>query len=291
MVFVEVGTLSTFSTVVVVARDAGQVLRLDGVDYTSQASNETMRVEGTGLLELGEGYWDMLTIVEGEYAFEPFSGDSAPVFDEGERSAEVLVESRTAWLQDALNPLLAVEVACRPGNRDTLFFTAEAFTAFERPTNSDLVQIMGGRVPVGMTSRRQTPVGIPFNMVTTAAEASSMLREVLIEGTHLVLRVPPEISMLDPVTYLSDVQVSEEPGRQSFLGGHVIRWNMTGSQTRGPRIMAWTALWTYDDVADLYAGYTYTDLLDGRRYVDWQASPDEAQLAGFSTTSGGGVGA
>src|SRR5699024_11010531 len=189
--------------------------------------------------------------------------------------------------QDALNPLLAVEVACRPGNRGTIWFTAEAFTVFERPTNSDLVQIMGGRTPVGMTSRRQTPAQIPFTMVTTTAAASSLLREVLIEGTHLVLRVPPEISMLDPVTYLSDVQVSEEPGRQTFLGGHVTRWNMTGSQTRGPRIMAWTALWTYDDVAELYAGYTYTDLTDGRKYVDWLAKPDEAQLAGFSIASGG----
>src|SRR5690625_2306327 len=254
--------------------------------YRQTPGKERTLVQGLGNVDVdGAGYWvDYLPPlgVPVTYVVEVLEGDPLE-----ENSATITIPSKTAWLQDALNPLLAVEVACRPGNRDTLFFTAEAFTAFERPTNSDLVQIMGGRVPVGMTSRRQTPVGIPFNMVTTAAEASSMLREVLIEGTHLVLRVPPEISMLDPVTYLSDVQVSEEPGRQSFLGGHVIRWNMTGSQTRGPRIVAWTALWTYDDVAELYAGYSYTDLVDGRRYVQWQAAPDEAQLAGFSTTSGG----
>src|SRR5699024_9598565 len=170
------------------ARSSGQVLRLGGISHFSSTADDVMRIYGTGLLEVGEGYWDLLTIVEGEYEGEPFSGDSAPVFDEGERSAEVLVESGAAWLQDVLSALLAVVVACKQSNRDTLFFTAEAFTAFERPANSDLVSIMGGRVPVGMTSRRQTPVGIPFNMVTTAAEASSMLREVLIEGTHLVLR-------------------------------------------------------------------------------------------------------
>lgn len=255
--------------------------------YRQTPGKERTLVQGLGNVDVdGAGYWvDYLPPlgVPVTYVVEVLEGDPLE-----ENSATITIPSKTAWLQDALNPLLAIEVAVRPSNRGTIWFTAEAFTAFERPTNSDLVSIMGGRTPVGMTSRRQTPTQIPFNMVTTAAEASSMLREVLIEGTYLVLRVPPEISMLDPVTYLSDVQASEEPGRITFLGGHTTRWNMTGSQTRGPRIMAWTALWTYDDVAELYAGSSYIDLVDGRRYVDWMAKPDEPQLAGFSTMSGGG---
>lgn len=241
-------------------------------------------VEATGaayvvdyLPPLGREVRYMIDVIEGD---EPVGGSDAMI----------MIASDTAWLQDALNPLLAVEVAIKPGRGQFTWFTPEAFAKIERATSTEVVVPMGARIPVVMASRRRGPSSVPLNMVTDAAEAGALMRELFMEGTHLVLRVPPLIRQLDAVTHLGAVDASEDPARTAFLGGHLTYWNVTGTQSRGPRVAAYTALWTYDDVADLYEGYTYADLVDGRRYVDWQAHPDELGMTGFAAT-GGGIGA
>src|SRR5699024_2152010 len=77
MVFAQIMTVAVPSTVVVVARLPGQILRLGGADHASTTADQEMRVTGTGLLELGEGDWDMLTVTNTEeYGGPPFSGSS-----------------------------------------------------------------------------------------------------------------------------------------------------------------------------------------------------------------------
>ncbi|HLS00771.1 MAG TPA: hypothetical protein VK054_02130, partial [Beutenbergiaceae bacterium] len=96
--------------------------------YRQTPGRDRTLVQGLGDVGVdGAGYWvDYLPPlgVPVTYVVEVLEGD--PLED---NEATITIPSSAAWLQDALNPLLAVEVACRPGNRDTLFFTAEAFTA------------------------------------------------------------------------------------------------------------------------------------------------------------------
>ena len=80
MLFAEAAEITVESTVVVIARFPGQVVRLGGSEETSPGAGSTLRIKGQGTLELSQGYWDLLTIVPGDYSGPPFSGDSP---DEG----------------------------------------------------------------------------------------------------------------------------------------------------------------------------------------------------------------
>lgn len=235
------------------------------------------RVQGTENVEVtGAGYFVDYTPPLGRpatYFVEVVEGAVIP--DEEDLTGTVTVESDTAWLQDALNPMLAVPVAIRPKRHEKIWFTTGAFEALERVMPSETVQVMGSRMPVTMQGTRQAPSDIPLTMITDAAEAASRLRTVLVEAQHLVLRVPPMISQVDAVVHLGSVSMPERPRRDIWYGGTVTTWEVVGTQSRGPRIGAYTALWTYDDVVELYAGMSYTDVVDGRRYVDWQAHPSD----------------
>ncbi|WP_127572790.1 hypothetical protein [Georgenia faecalis] len=190
-------------------------------------------------------------------------------------STQVEIETQAAWLQDALNPLLAAEIGLsRAAGGGDIWFTTGALARLERHIAAQTVVPMGSRYPVIMEGTRQAPAGIPLTMITAAAEAGSRLRTLLSESQHLVLRVPPRMSQLDAVVHLGDVQMPEEP-----LTDSMSRWLVTGTQTRGPRVGVYTALWTYDDIAALYAGATYTDVADGRTYVEWQRAPEDRGIA------------
>lgn len=89
MNFIPLATISN-QTVVIVPRHAGQILRLDDVEYTAAADEEPMRVTGTGQVSLGDGWWDLATIVDGEYDGRPFAGGSP-----------VRGRVRTRWLGEA----------------------------------------------------------------------------------------------------------------------------------------------------------------------------------------------
>lgn len=75
MAYVTVATLSG-QTAVVIPRYAGQKVVLNGVVTTGGAAEEPIRVFGSGTLQLGPGYWDVLTIVAGNYQGPPFTGNT-----------------------------------------------------------------------------------------------------------------------------------------------------------------------------------------------------------------------
>lgn len=265
-------------------------ITIDGLDPSGQSRLRILRstsgdaptaVQGmSDLTATGAGYWiDYLPPLGREvtYMAEVIEGE-----DPGKLDNSIFLESEQAWLQDALNPVIGCPIAVRPRRNEKIWFTTEAFATLERALPAEAVQIIGARMPVMVRGRRQAPSSIPLNTITDAAEAGATLRSVLNESTHLVLRVPTSIRQVDPVLYLGDVQVTESPSRQAFLGGHLVRWEITAQQSRGPRVMAYTVLWTYDGVQELYDGMTYGSMVDARRYVDWLAHPDEL---GFETNS------
>lgn len=63
----------TDQTVVIVPRFGGQVLRMGDTNVVTVAETPA-RVYGTGVVQISEGYWDLCTIVDGQYDGPPFDG-------------------------------------------------------------------------------------------------------------------------------------------------------------------------------------------------------------------------
>jgi len=122
-------TLAASSTVVGVARSAGQQFTVDGTVVTAATDGEEIRATGSSLVTFGAGWWDSLTIVAGEYTEGPFDGDT-PVdspLDPGYVSAwdgtpdastssqalfeETLTDEPTgAWGLDAIGVVVGVDL-------------------------------------------------------------------------------------------------------------------------------------------------------------------------------------
>lgn len=68
-------------TFVVVARYSSQSVIFGGVEYRAAHDGGAVRVYGSGPVELSPGWWDLVTIVDGEYDGPPFSGNT-PIEDE-----------------------------------------------------------------------------------------------------------------------------------------------------------------------------------------------------------------
>lgn len=83
MNFIELTTIAD-QTLVITPRYAGQVIRLDGVGTVTQAE-VPVRVRGSGVVEISEGYWDDLMIVAGRSSEPYFDGSTIPADNEVER--------------------------------------------------------------------------------------------------------------------------------------------------------------------------------------------------------------
>lgn len=74
MVFTKIADLDN-ETLVVIARFDTQFLRFDGQDYYPD-ENKVVRLNGTGeVMASPHSWWDLLTIVDGNYSGPPFTGD------------------------------------------------------------------------------------------------------------------------------------------------------------------------------------------------------------------------
>ena len=74
MRFITLTTLSN-QTVLITPRAAGQVVRLGATEVTAQALTP-VRLYGTGTLEISEGYWDRVAVVDGNYTSPYFDGNT-----------------------------------------------------------------------------------------------------------------------------------------------------------------------------------------------------------------------
>lgn len=82
MNFVTLVSISN-QTVVIIPRYSGQVLRLGSVEVVTVAE-QPARVYGTGVVEVSEGYWDLCTVVDGNYDGPAFAGDSGTIIIDGQ---------------------------------------------------------------------------------------------------------------------------------------------------------------------------------------------------------------
>lgn len=85
-------TLTSVSnqTVVITPRYSGQIVRVGSQEVVTTAGEE-VRVFGSGSVDVSEGWWDDLTIVDGDYSGPSFDGNTAP-------QSGNLSTVRTSWM-------------------------------------------------------------------------------------------------------------------------------------------------------------------------------------------------
>lgn len=95
----------TSQTLVIVSRYTTQKVTFNGMDYSAASDGGVIRVYGTGNVELSAGWWDLATVVDGNYSGPPFSGS--------------LTDTDTAiydWLGTAEESQSTYETRTRTGN-------------------------------------------------------------------------------------------------------------------------------------------------------------------------------
>jgi hypothetical protein len=192
--------------------------------------------------------------------------------------ATITVASKSAWIQDPLNPRAAVALDGVTLGGSKIALMRGTGAALTRRQAVDTATVEGSRYPVASVGQRQAPSRVPLALRALAAEQGELvrtMRRLLDEAGQLVLRgLPPEIP-LDPVAHVTAGDVTEVPVVGGLLGFRN-DWELVVDQVRPSSLRVVIPWWTYDQVAALWAGRSYADVVaarPGATYLDWLRDP------------------
>lgn len=204
------------------------------------------------------------------YELEIVAGENAGVqISRG----QVNLESECGYIQDPLDPSRAVPIRAVPKGNDT-FFAPATFSTMAYESDVSTFNVMGSNRPVAIAGPRRAASGIPFSMVTVAERENRLLRDLVMQAPLLVIRPLPEwgTAILGSATY-SAASMEEQPLRHA-IGGVLTRWETTGDVVRGSGARVLVALYTYQDVAQIFATYDQKQAaLVGKTYLDDVKAP------------------
>lgn len=208
------------------------------------------------------------------YDVEVLSGSA--VADIG-TPAYVTVASSTWWIQDPLVPGSAIPLGVRSDGTEYPCLTAAALSALERKAGVQVIPIMGSSKPIAITGQRLAEAGVDFSMFTKAAEASTQLRNLLQQGTVLLVRKGAELGdALPGSVYTAIPSVVERPVTVP-IGGNLTRWDLTGDTVAAPAMSVLVPIWTYGDVQALFETYQQAqDAKGAGTYLDDLKNPSGA---------------
>lgn len=132
-------------------------------------------------------------------------------------------------------------------------------TAFRKLTydmGSSQERVLGSDTPVGFAGQRMVASGIDFSTLTDSAEQGTELRNLLMTAYPILVRPLPSWGDLPDLLYMDVAAPSEEP-LDSHMGGTLTRWTLAGDQVAPPSLSVVVPIWTYDQVFDIWSGYTY----------------------------------
>lgn len=190
--------------------------------------------------------------------------------DGGPESAAstVFIPQTYAWIQDPLAPTLAAPLSLVDGDS---FVGPGSMAAATYGLPVELVSILGSAYPVALGGTRQVATRVPFDVFCQSAEAAGTVSTILTGAFPVLLRPLPSMPVFPPAAFLSVAEVVVEP-QDAHLGGTLTRWSLVGDLVAGPSVRVVVPVWTYGDVADLWA--TYGDVAaTGRTYLDMQRDP------------------
>lgn len=130
-------------TLVIVPRFSGQVLRLGDVDVVTTAEVPA-RVYGTGAAYLSEGFWDVLTVVDGEYSGPPFSGEDSASWNK-------------VWWEGTADDSSSYRV-----RNDPEYDTLEVFSTTSNVWSRWQTPAIGGAVPTALLRKSDAPASLSY---------------------------------------------------------------------------------------------------------------------------------
>lgn len=174
--------------------------------------------------------------------------------------ATAFLDVSEGLIQDPLIPSSHVPLVAFSGSGIPIPTLAP--TAFRKLTydmGSSQERVLGSDTPVGFAGQRMVASGVDFSTLTDSAEQGTELRNLLMTAYPILVRPLPSWGDLPDLLYLDVSQPSEEP-LNAHMGGTLTRWTLAGDQVTPPSLSVVVPLWTYDQVQEVWEGYTYATL-------------------------------
>lgn len=188
--------------------------------------------------------------------------------------ATLVIESEVGYIQDPLDPTSAVPLHGAHNRDGALTLRSGALAELEYAADMNVVKILGSNRPVALMGQRMAASGVSFAAMTNAAEQATALRNLLATSTVLLVRgLPKWGEYLPPVTPMAISAPKEKPVTVG-QGGQFTRWELTGDIVAAPSAQILVALWTYQDVADLWQTYDQAQAAHTGTYLQDRKNPD-----------------
>lgn len=205
------------------------------------------------------------------YELELVSGPTVPPDDR----PTVFVDSPTGWVQDPLAPSLSVQISGGDPTSGAPELMPTAFKGLSYRVETSLMVPMGGRLPIAVAGARLAASGVTWDSMTSAAEHTTLLRNILMEAYPVLVRPLPSYGPLPPLCYLSVEEVQEIPVNHA-LGGQLTRWGLRGDLVSSPALSIIVPVWTYADIEEMWASYSEAQIAAsaaGSTYLDQLRDP------------------
>lgn len=191
--------------------------------------------------------------------------------------SNVTVAATQGCVQDPLVPSTAMPVYSEVGPNGELALLESSLKNLEYAAEMSLIPVMGSPDPVGIMGQRFAAKGVPFNMVTEAAQHATDMRELIMSSPLLLVRpLPSWAGALPGTCYVGAETITEKPINEAW-GGNIIEWHANGSLLAAPSMNVIVPLWTYGDVQALWTTYQQAQTaLTGKTYIQVKKSPTGA---------------
>lgn len=187
----------------------------------------------------------------------------------------VFVESDCGYIHDPADPTTVVPVYGDRSPNGEPTFRGQAFASLLYEADVSVHTIIGSSKPVAIGGLVQAVSGVDLSMLTRAEAENTRLRDMLAQTSTLVVRgLPGWVRDAWPgLAYVSKSSHAEQPLDVPW-GGYLTRWQLQGRIVRGTNSAVLISLFTYQDVAALYATYEQKQTaMGGRTYLDDLKNP------------------
>lgn len=188
----------------------------------------------------------------------------------GSSSATITVESSQAWIQDALDPRLAVAVDVDESATADMMFELGTGLAGTYPQATDTAQVLGARRLVASTGQRMVAGDVPLILSHMIEASGNTVADLLMDAQALVVRGAPG-RFLEPVAHVILETPTGVAEGIAAADGVVMTWTLTAQQVDGPGMRIVVVARTYAEVEDLWGPGTYAEQLaaqPGYTYLD-----------------------
>lgn len=187
-------------------------------------------------------------------------------------TAQITLESSTAWVQDPLDPSSALAVTLGALDQGRPLLAAGSLASAAYAQVSDLALVDGAAYPVASIGQRQVASDVPLVLAVDVAQDAGRLRRLLLSAGQLLVRGLPD-SMLTPVAH---VVATVKEARVGEGVGAVALWDLDATLVRPVSLTITIPRWTYEEVAAMYPEMTYAEVTasrPGADYLSWRRDP------------------